>query len=360
MDDRELHVSTPSDDITQPLPNSAQPEQGPAENTSIEGVPTPGAVLEDPADKQEPPAQDQVPPPQDSPQQNCAPQQGPEMIVCPRCGNVIPYENFCPLCSLSLRGVPPAQPAPPPVYKPPYGVNPPVRPAPSYGYAQQAPQQPGPWQPVGGFAPSSGGFAQPLPPRHNHSPQPKWPLILAFVMGGVMLLIQLITLFVLVYGVAKIEDALPGWKNDYYYNDSYSGDYLLPDSIIPQYFIGDTVEKNGITYNFDYCFTEQEQDEDSSLIVVGVTFKNSSDTAYTMTPSLFRLEDATGNPCEFAPKEGGVSAKDVLERTVLMPGEKVSKLLLYSAAPGDYDYLPLYVLDQSGRELFYVYLSLYH
>lgn len=355
MDDRELNPVIPTDDITPPLPDPTQQnEQGLSENTSAEGLPQPGEAPPQP--EQELPQS--TPPQPDLPGDDCA---EPQMILCPRCANRIPNENFCPVCSLSLRGAPPAQPAPPHI--PVYGAMPPVASQPRSGaayppayppsYAPPYPQQPPAWQ-----APPQGYPAPPKPPRDASV---KWPAVVGIVLGGLILLLQLITLIVIGFGVSRInERSTTEFGGGYFTPDEgYSGEYQLPEHVLPQYFIGDTVVNNDISYDFDYSHVEETDTGDTALVVVGVTFKNNSDTAFTLTPSLFRLEDAFGEPCEYSPKLGNVAAKDVLERTVLMPGEKVSKLLLYSATGGEYDYLPLYVLDQSGSELFYVYLSLY-
>ncbi len=371
MDDLNLHTAASPDNTTSPLPDAPQSgAKGPAENTSAKGVSLPGTAAEPEAPQSAEPASEhtaplpenaaQDAPPADTRSEDTAAFPPPDMIACPRCGNLIPYENFCPVCTFSLRGMPPAQSAPPPVYSPYAGVVPPVanRPQPPYGYAQQTtlyPQQPPPppWQGAAhSYAP-----APPQPPRADSS---RWPMVTAIVMGSIMLVIQLIMLIVLAYGVSLLDaKSSPESGNNFLPGGEYTEDGLLPDNILPQYFIGDTVIKGDVVYDFDYCFSEEDSEDASSLVVVGVTFKNNSSATLTLTPSLFRLEDASGNPCEYAAKRGGVSAKDVLERTVLMPGEKVSKLLLYSVVSGDYDYLPLYVLDPSGRELFYVYLSLH-
>lgn len=345
MDDRELYTTNTTDDITQPLPDPTQQnEQGLSENTSIEGLPTPEVSTVQPE-----PAQPENPAPQ--PDTLCC--AAPETVMCPRCGNLIPYENFCPVCTFSLRGLPPAQPTPPRI--PVYGAMPPVMAQPQHHAAFAPPPPPPP--PTAWQAPPPSYPPVPNAPREGAA---KWPVIVGIVMGGLMLLLQLITLIVVAYGVSQLVGGnAPDNKGDLFFPDDESQEYQLPDNILPQYFIGDTVVNNDISYNFDYSLAEETDTEGTSLVVIGVTFKNNSGEAFTLTPSLFRLEDVTGNPCEFSPTLGGVSAKDVLERTVLMPGETVSKLLLYSTSGGEYDYLPLYVLDQTGNELFYVYLSLY-
>lgn len=331
MQDRENTVFAPEEDTVK---QSADPvrlnEQGPAESTSVEGVPAPG--------------EDAGPPPSS---EHCSAQTGqacngpdcghlhgqdPQMIVCPRCGNLIPYENFCPVCSLVLKNAPPAPPTPPPPAYPPHGM----------GYPHLTP----------GWQPPPLSYAAPRPKPEKHEP-PKWPLVLGIVFAAVMLLLQLLTFAVLCYGVslADRQTAAPidpgGFQED---------DYQLPGHVLPQHFIGDTVSAGGIVYTFDYSYAQPM--ENSRLVVVGITFENISDQALTLTPAQFRLEDSSGKACEYALQTSGIYAKDTLDRAVLMPGETVGKLLTYYATPGEYDYLPLYVLNQSGQDEFYVYLSL--
>lgn len=412
MDDREFVARLDPDETMEPLPAQTQPDtQGPSVNISGEGTPPPGETPmqgepANPADMPagSAPADRAAPQPSQSAQPRCAdteqpPADGPpcepEMIVCPRCGNYIPFENFCPVCMLRLRGAPPAQTAYPPQQpyagKIPMGSEPPAAypwqagayappqrdaAAPRTDSADTMRQQPSPqWQ---GYAPSpppyAGGYAPPvtstpyLPPDYQRPQKPsfpRWMPIMGIVLGFLILLFLIIITGLLGYGIitnGEPNSYEPDSYGDYYNQPEgdYSGEIPLPDDILPQYFIGDTVVNNQITYDFDYCLAEQDEEQtDEFLIVVGVTFQNSSDSAFTLTPDLFRLEDATGNPCAYATDTSGVSAKDVLERTVLMPGEKISKLLLYSTSSGDYDYLPLYVLNPLGDELFYVYLTLY-
>jgi hypothetical protein len=54
---------------------------------------------------------------------------------------------------------------------------------------------------------------------------------------------------------------------------------------------------------------------------------NNSSESFTLTPSLFRLEDATGGTYQYYGKPD--SFHNPLEQAVLMPGEKTTKDLTY-------------------------------
>ncbi len=427
MDDSELLITPDSagDTSREDVPDQTIPPA--VAETSVEGVPMPDNATA-PADFAK--AGDEGPAPQNAgeevwegqtgsrpapaqepaPTEPKAPPQGPAAMVCPRCGNLIPSGNFCPVCALSLRGYPPAtpvmpvRPAPPrpaPVYCPPpqYDAarsNPAQMPSAAYyGGAQVTPPHVAanpPPPPAGGYspyegatagAPISGGVPSPYAPAAYHNGQPpygsaprygerpprrqgapaRWFEVVGIIFGAFVTIMLILITGLLIY-IASILPESYASQSNYGYppvpggnSEDYSGGgFPLPENILPQYFIGDTVTQNSITYEFEYSFTDEE--EGTPVVILGVTFKNNSSKSCTLTRDLFRLEDVEGNPCTFyVPNDK--SAKNTLDRTVLMPGETASKLLIYATTPGEYDYLPLYVLNNAGNELFYVYVSLY-
>lgn len=355
----------------QPVQQSAAQEQNAPQQNAPEEPVQQSAVQEQAAPEQNAPQQSAPRPPQaDAPRQ-------PEVVVCPRCRNTIPFQNFCPVCAFSLRGMPPAQPAPPAPPVIPYGAPPvtgigPNAPYPPYGYRPQQPYMPPTPPAAPGF---SSGYLPPTPPLHYAATYPppyakpkksKGLVILGVVLAGVAALCTIVVLVLTAIMFSANVGGRPEDQNpfsDYFGNsDEYippfnGGDEQIPPGeVYPQYFIGDTVTKNDIVYDFDSCRTEQKYGE--SFIVVGITVQNKSGESFTLTPDLFRLENAMGGSYDYYGDPDTFHSP--LERVVLMPGEKTSKNLTYVFDGGtDVDYIPLYVLDGSGNTLFFVYLQLY-
>ncbi len=381
--------------VSGPEPVQAQAVQAqtmPEQSAQGQVIPEPPVQRSAPQEQNAP---EQAVPPQNVPEQPApkppqaeAPCQ-PEVIVCPRCHNTIPFQNFCPVCAFSLRGMPPAQPAPPAPPVIPYGAPPvsgmaPNAPYPPYGYRPQQPYTPpaAPMPPqVPPAAPGIGtpgfsGYLPPMPPPPYGAPYPppyakpqkksKGLIILGVVLAGVAALCTIVVLVLTAIMFSANVAPRPEDRNpfsDYFGNsDEYvppfnGGDEQLPPGeVYPQYFIGDTVTKNDIVYDFDSCRTEQKYGE--TFIVVGITVQNKSGESFTLTPDLFRLENAMGGSYDYYGEPDTFHSP--LERVVLMPGEKASKNLTYVFDGGsDVDYIPLYVLDGNGNTLFFVYLQLY-
>lgn len=410
-------ASEPSDEElggSLPVPESV--------DTSVEGLPMPESTPKDepfpanpdataaqagmPESDEKPAVEENTPPQADLPKQE-------SVTVCPRCRNTVPNQNFCPVCAFSLRGLEPARPQPkppvtpygmppvaamgqapyqPPVYRPQPPVTPPVTPpaAPPVPPAPpvnqhwqqpvmppmppQAPIPPRPQQapPVQNHTAVAMGYIPPTAPPYGTPYPVQYPkperngrglAIAGIIVGCFAALCMVVVLIftILIYSDLHGSSNQPPYAEEYFGSDEYippfnDGGDSKQNNALPQYFVGETVSNNDIAYDFNSSRIEQQAG--TKYIVIGITVHNNSSKSYTLTPGLFRLEDAAGGAYQYYGKPD--SFHNPLEQVVLMPGEKTTKDLTYIyTGSSDTDYIPLYVMDDKGNDLFFVYMLLY-
>ncbi|SDM98722.1 DUF4190 domain-containing protein [Acetanaerobacterium elongatum] len=423
MAEAEVNVDTASasEPSDEELRGGSQPVPEPVD-TSVEGLPMPESTPKEqpfpanpdaaaaqagmPESDEKPAVEENTPPQADMPKQE-------SFTVCPRCRNTVPNQNFCLVCAFSLRGLEPARPQPkppvipygmppvaamgqaayqPPVYRPQPPVTPaapPVTPPPAPQVPpaapmnhhwqqpvmppmpQQAPPPPPPppqnYQPAGtGYIPPSAQPPYGVPYRYRKPEQNGHGLAIAgIILGGFAALCMVV---VLIFTILIYSDIRNGnYQSEKSFPDSYgnSDEFIPPfndggdskqNNALPQHFVGETVNNNDIAYDFNSSRIEQKAG--TKYIVIGITVHNNSSESFTLTPSLFRLEDATGGTYQYYGKPD--SFHNPLEQAVLMPGEKTTKDLTYIyTGNSDSDYIPLYVMDNKGNDLFFVYMQLY-